>query len=187
MVDTATEHNRAAVGDLDRRRRSQRTSSTTLVLGLVGMSKALLDQVAKQRKEIKTEVITYGLSELVNMQRTGDIRIRPEYQRLFRWTREQQSLFIESLILEIPVPPLFFYENEDGKWELLDGLQRLSTIIKFMGTEADVPDTECVFRPWRTPKPDDGEHRNRCMAIGAERRWLVLLDRSILLPAGRPL
>lgn len=104
------------------------------------MSKTLLDQVAKERKEIKTEVITYGLSELVNMQRSGDIRIRPEYQRLFRWNREQQSLFIESLILEIPVPPLFFYENEDGKWELLDGLQRLSTIIKFMGTDGDVPD-----------------------------------------------
>ena len=103
------------------------------------MSKALLDQVAKNRKNIKHEVVTYGLSELVNMQRAGDIRIQPEYQRLFRWSREQQSLFIESLVLEIPVPPLFFYENDDGKWELLDGLQRLSTIIKFMGVDEDVP------------------------------------------------
>lgn len=104
------------------------------------MSKLLLDQVAKHRKEIKHEVITYGLSELINMQRESEIRIRPDYQRLFRWNRYQQSLFIESLILEIPIPPIFFYENDDGKWELLDGLQRLSTIIKFMGTERDVPD-----------------------------------------------
>lgn len=104
------------------------------------MSKVLLDQVAKHRKEIKHEVITYGLSELINMQQSGEIKIRPEYQRLFRWNRDQQSLFIESIILEIPIPPIFFYENEDGKWELLDGLQRLSTVIKFMGQEEDVPE-----------------------------------------------
>jgi hypothetical protein len=45
----------------------------------------------------------------------------------------------------------------------------------------------CVFRPSRTPKPAHGDRRNRRMAIGAERRWLVLLDRSLLLPAGGPL
>ncbi len=102
------------------------------------MSKTLLDQVSRHRKEIKHEVITYGLSELITMHRSGDIKIQPEYQRLFRWNRDQQSLFIESLILEIPIPPLFFYEDKDGKWELLDGLQRLSTVLKFMGTEQDV-------------------------------------------------
>lgn len=119
------------------------------------MSKALLEQVAKNRKDIKHEVVTYGLSELVNMQRSDDIRIQPEYQRLFRWSREQQSLFVESLILEIPVPPLFFYENDDGKWELLDGLQRLSTIIKFMGLDADVPEAS------RGPSCNDDEWHER--------------------------
>lgn len=117
------------------------------------MSKVLLDQVAKHRKEIKHEVITYGLSELINMQRAGEIKIRPDYQRLFRWNRDQQSLFIESLILEIPIPPIFFYENEDGKWELLDGLQRLSTIIKFMGHDSDVPE---LYRG--PPNNDDDWH-----------------------------
>jgi hypothetical protein len=104
------------------------------------MSKLLLEQVAKHRKEIKHEVITYGLSELITMQRQDEIKIRPDYQRLFRWNRDQQSLFIESLLLEIPIPPIFFYENQDGQWELLDGLQRLSTVIKFMGNDADVPE-----------------------------------------------
>ena len=140
------------------------------------MSKALLDQVAKERKEIKTEVITYGLSELVNMQRSGDIRIRPEYQRLFRWTREQQSLFIESLILEIPVPPLFFYENADGKWELLDGLQRLSTIIKFMGTDIDVLDA--VRGPSENDDDWHEQHKNdiTCPSQLTEGDYLTEID-----------
>lgn len=101
----------------------------------------LLDEVAKHRKEIKNEVLTYALSELASMHGADppEMKIQPEWQRLFRWTREQQSTFIESLILEIPIPPLFFFENENGQWELLDGLQRVSTILKFMATDRDVP------------------------------------------------
>jgi len=101
----------------------------------------LLGEVSTHRKHIKHETITFSLSELVNMYKSDppEIVVNPTFQRLFRWTRAQQSAFIESLILEIPIPPLFFFETEDGKWELLDGLQRLSTIIKFMGTEKDVP------------------------------------------------
>lgn len=101
---------------------------------------SLLDQVAQHRKNIKHEPLTFSVSELVNMHREGEIVIQPDFQRLFRWTREQQSSFIESLILEIPIPPLFFFERpEDGKWELLDGLQRMSTVVKFFGGAGDVP------------------------------------------------
>lgn len=99
----------------------------------------LIEEVARHRKDIKHEALTYSVSELVNMHRDGEIQIRPDFQRLFRWTRGQQSSFVESLILEIPIPPLFFFEADDGKWELLDGLQRMSTIVKFFGGAADVP------------------------------------------------
>jgi hypothetical protein len=105
------------------------------------MSQALLEQVEEHRKDIKHEVLTYALSELVNMYMANppEMNIQPEWQRLFRWSREQQSSFIESLILEVPIPPLFFFEAESGQWELLDGLQRMSTILKFMGVTSDVP------------------------------------------------
>lgn len=101
----------------------------------------LLDEVKRHRKAIKHEVLTYALSEIAAMHAAEpqEMEIQPDWQRLFRWTREQQSAFIESLILEIPIPPLFFFENDDGRWELLDGLQRVSTILKFMGTNQDVP------------------------------------------------
>ncbi|MFH0925554.1 MAG: DUF262 domain-containing protein, partial [bacterium] len=101
----------------------------------------LLDQVQNHRNHIKHEQLTFSLSELVNMYMAEpkEIEIRPDFQRLFRWTRTQQSSFIESIVLEMPIPPLFFFEKDDGTWDLLDGLQRLSTIIKFIGTGKDVP------------------------------------------------
>ena len=104
------------------------------------MSEALLDQVKQHRKGIKHETLTYSLAELVNMYKTTpkEIVIQPDFQRLFRWTRKQQSDFVESLVLEIPIPPLFFYENPDGVWDLLDGLQRFSTILRFFN-DSDVP------------------------------------------------
>jgi hypothetical protein len=101
--------------------------------------KLLQQEVEDYRKNIRYEALTFSLSELVNMHRDEEILIRPDFQRLFRWTRVQQTSFIESLLLEIPIPPLFFFEKNDSKWELLDGLQRLSTIIRFIGTGQDVP------------------------------------------------
>ncbi|TAN44565.1 MAG: DUF262 domain-containing protein [Nitrospirae bacterium] len=102
---------------------------------------SLLDQTTEHRNHIKHEALTFSLSELVNMYKAKpkEIEIRPDFQRLFRWPREQQSSFIESLILEMPIPPLFFFETIDGAWDLLDGLQRLSTIIKFLGMGGDTP------------------------------------------------
>src|ERR1051325_3691219 len=58
--------------------------------------------------------------------------INPDFQRVFRWSREQQRSVVESLMFEIPIPPRFFYETKKGRWDLLDGLQRFSTIIRFM-------------------------------------------------------
>src|SRR4029453_3930476 len=59
----------------------------------------------------------------------------PEYQRMFRWSHDQQTQFIESILLNIPTPPVFFAENANGKFELIDGLQRFSTVLKFFASE----------------------------------------------------
>jgi hypothetical protein len=64
------------------------------------------------------------------------IDIAPEYQRRFRWDDKRQSALIESVFLGIPVPTLFMAANPDGSWELIDGVQRLSTLIRFLGDAA---------------------------------------------------
>ncbi|WP_234401066.1 DUF262 domain-containing protein [Xanthomonas sp. CFBP 7912] len=74
-----------------------------------------------------------SLGEIVGMYEGNELTIRPEFQRLFRWDIGQKSKLIESILLGIPLPPIFVFEMEDGGWELIDGLQRLSTILEFMG------------------------------------------------------
>ncbi len=59
------------------------------------------------------------------------INLRPEYQRRLRWTNAQKSRLIESLLLNIPVPPVFFYEADAASYEVMDGQQRLNTIRDF--------------------------------------------------------
>ena len=59
------------------------------------------------------------------------INLRPEYQRRLRWTNAQKSKLVESLLLNIPVPPVFLYEADAARYEVMDGQQRLSTIRDF--------------------------------------------------------
>lgn len=61
-----------------------------------------------------------------------DVNLRPEYQRRLRWTNIQKSLLIESLLLNVPVPPVFFYENDLARYEVMDGQQRLNAIKEFL-------------------------------------------------------
>lgn len=96
---------------------------------------SVLDDINLHRTELKTDSYTTTISDLLGTYKRGDLRIDPEYQRLFRWDLERQSEYIESLLLNIPTPPLFFATNPDGKNEVIDGLQRLSTLIKFFAPE----------------------------------------------------
>ena len=59
------------------------------------------------------------------------MNLRPEYQRRLVWSKEKKSLFIESLLMNIPVPPVFLYENDLNRYEVMDGQQRLNAILEF--------------------------------------------------------
>lgn len=74
-----------------------------------------------------------SVGEVMSMYRDGEIDIHPEFQRFFRWTITQKSKLIESLLLGIPIPSLFVSQREDGVWDVIDGVQRLSTIFEFAG------------------------------------------------------
>lgn len=90
--------------------------------------------------EVRTDAIDLSFGEIINLKRENEIRIDPEYQRLFRWSEEQKSRLVESVLLQLPIPPIFFIENEDGRYELIDGLQRVSSMAQFI--EATVIDKE---------------------------------------------
>lgn len=78
-----------------------------------------------------------SIGEVVNLYKDLEIVIRPEFQRLFRWKPDQKSRLIESIMLGIPIPSIFIMQRDDNVWEVIDGLQRLSTILEFMGELRD--------------------------------------------------
>ena len=109
----------------------------------VGVMENLQEQIDTMSKSIKTDSYPMSIGELAALYKDGELDINPVYQRMFRWDIEQQSALIESILLQIPIPPIYVYQSEDGKWNLIDGQQRLSTIFKFMGIlKKDVQDDE---------------------------------------------
>lgn len=98
------------------------------------------DVIAEKRNSLKTDRLDMSFGELINMYEDGDLFITPEYQRVFRWQPFQQTRFIESVLLGIPIPPIFVAEDGEGKWEVVDGLQRISTIFSFFGLLKNLPD-----------------------------------------------
>src|SRR5216683_3012705 len=93
----------------------------------------LKDEITQAKRLVKTDAYQMSIGEIVSMYDNREIIIDPEFQRLFRWDISQKSKLIESLLLGIPLPSIFVFEKENGSWELIDGLQRLSTILEFMG------------------------------------------------------
>jgi len=89
---------------------------------------------------VRTRALDVSFNELFDMYQSKELIISPEYQRLFRWPETKQSQFIESLILELPIPPIYVIEVEDGIYELIDGLQRISSYFHFRGIHPSEPD-----------------------------------------------
>jgi len=95
---------------------------------------ALLEkEVSDERKRLSSDRLDISFGELINLYKNNELIIRPEYQRLFRWSEAQKTALIESILLSIPIPPIFVAEDKNGVWELVDGLQRVSTFISFFG------------------------------------------------------
>ena len=100
-------------------------------------NKLLLEEVAKGRLEYVTDGYSMSIGEIVSNYKEGEIIINPDFQRKFRWSPYQKSKLIESILLGVPIPSVFVYQDKEGKWEVVDGVQRLSTIIEFMGELKD--------------------------------------------------
>jgi hypothetical protein len=93
----------------------------------------LLEAVHNQVKKVQTNSLDLSFNELMDMYEQCELIVDPEYQRAFRWSEGKESRFIESLVLGMPIPPIFVIEQDDGKYELIDGLQRLSSYFHFRG------------------------------------------------------
>lgn len=112
-------------------------------------SKKFRKQIREMRQEIeekqiksiddirieKTQPISKSVDALTKMLLRQEFLVRPSYQRSEVINKQKSSAIIESILLGIPLPPLFIYERDDGILEVVDGQQRLLSILGFIGTE----------------------------------------------------
>jgi uncharacterized protein with ParB-like and HNH nuclease domain len=99
----------------------------------------LLEQLNKKRNEIKTDHYSMSVGEIINLYKEKDIILDPAFQRLFRWSDETKSKFIESVLLGIPIPEIFVAQQKNGKWSIVDGLQRVSTMLQLVESLPNKP------------------------------------------------
>lgn len=94
-------------------------------------AEAAVSAVARQ---VKFTVAEYPVSMYVSRfsDDETDRYFVPEYQRNLAWNDEQKSLFIESLIVGLPIPFMFFYQTPDGRMEIVDGSQRMRAMRAFL-------------------------------------------------------
>lgn len=93
---------------------------------------SLEEEINSRVGEVRTETFDMSFGEISNLHANKELIIQPEYQRLFRWSNQQKSHLIESVLLQLPIPQIFTIENQDGVLELIDGLQRTSTVLQFI-------------------------------------------------------
>ena len=89
-------------------------------------------QIVEHSRRIEYFMIEYSIELLAQKMKKHDFEI-PDYQRAFTWEDERKSRFIESILIGLPIPFLFFWENpRTGVLEIVDGSQRLRTIRDFI-------------------------------------------------------
>ncbi len=84
-------------------------------------------------EKIRVDQQMLSVKYMLELMEQNLIELNPGYQRRRVWKdNKRKSLLIESLMLRIPIPAFYFYENEDGKYQVIDGQQRLTTIKEFV-------------------------------------------------------
>ena len=98
-------------------------------------------------------------------------KLDPEYQRRHRWDNQRKSRLIESFLMNVPVPPVFLYERDLARFEVMDGRQRLTALSEFYGNKFRLegleywPDLDGKFYNELPSKVRDGIDRRYISSI----------------------
>jgi hypothetical protein len=117
---------------------------------------------------IVTEQGRTQLPEVPGIIDSGRYKLQPEYQRRRRWSAEKQSRLIESFLMNVPIPPIFLYEYEYAKYEVMDGLQRLSALHSFYKNKLELAGMEY----WRELEGMTYSSLPPALRQGIDRRYL---------------
>lgn len=108
----------------------------------------LNSRYAKGEVRIVTESARYSLAGILSMleekiaaddgSEEYRYKLDPEYQRRHRWSDDRKSRLIESFLMNVPVPPIFLYERELARYEVMDGRQRLTALKDFYANKYEL-------------------------------------------------
>lgn len=101
---------------------------------------AAQEQIRTLRKEIDYNTRDYSIDFLIQQFRNDEFYIPDEYQRQYIWNNTDKNRFIESILLGLPIPLMFFSDTEDGRCEIIDGAQRTQAMEEFMSGDLVLSD-----------------------------------------------
>jgi hypothetical protein len=100
-------------------------------------------QISDYARTVKFTLTEYSFEHIVQ-RLNGNRYYVPEYQRNHTWSPEKQSKFIESVFMGLPIPFLFFWQDNDGRMEIVDGSQRIRTIRDFIDNKLVLKGLETI-------------------------------------------
>ncbi|MCH5152160.1 MAG: DUF262 domain-containing protein [Clostridiales bacterium] len=100
--------------------------------------------VPKESRYLNSLSYDYSVQYLYELMKRGKIVLEVPFQRKHIWKNDKASSLLESIIMNVPIPPLYFAEEDDGRWLVLDGLQRLSSIRTFYDNEFSLTKLEVL-------------------------------------------
>lgn len=95
-------------------------------------------QITEKRQDIKYSTRDYVVEYLVQKFNDAEFYIPEEYQRNFVWLESNKCYYIESLLMGLPIPFMFFADTDDGRIEIVDGAQRTQTLVQFINNDLEL-------------------------------------------------
>ena len=126
------------------------------------------------RSKINMERYDFSLGELMSLYEQGELDLNPG-NRPFTWDEQKMTRFIESALLGLPMPLILLAINEDGAWNVVDGLQRLTTVFTFLGKLKGLG----YPNGWSLVKGDIIKSLDRYNAKCLPQKYLLLIRRAI--------
>lgn len=109
-------------------------------------------------RKIRVDSKPFSIKQIIEMIDCKDLDIAPDFQRRRVWKEKQKSLLIESILLRIPLPVFYFSADDEGRMQVVDGVQRLSTIKSFSKNEFSLENLEYLQNDLNKKKFNDIEN-----------------------------
>ena len=104
-----------------------------------------IEENSKLKRNLDIKKYDRMIKDIISSVEDGSIILTPEYQRNYLWDNKKSSKLIESILLNIPIPVIYASEERNGKWNIVDGLQRLNTLKRFYNDEFKLTGLEVLI------------------------------------------